>query len=90
MGLLNSMFIVPARSIVQTAAPPELRGRILAAFGSTMQSAVLIGTFLAGVLEPRLGVLAVLILSGTAVSLAVLVVYVRGGIPTPLSETKAS
>jgi MFS family permease len=45
MGLLNTMFIVPARSIIQTTAPTELRGRIMAAFGSTMQSAVLFGTF---------------------------------------------
>lgn len=86
LGILNTMFIVPARSIIQLAAPPELRGRIMAAFGATMQSAVLMGTFLAGVLEPRLGVLSVLTLSGFAVSLAVLVVLLRGGIPHPSSE----
>ncbi len=88
LGILNTMFIVPARSIIQLAAPPELRGRIMAAFGATMQSAVLMGTFLAGVLEPRLGVLSVLTLSGFAVSLAVLVVLLRGGIPHPSSEAK--
>ncbi|GIW25326.1 MFS transporter [Meiothermus sp.] len=88
MGLLNTMFIVPARSIIQLAAPAELRGRIMAAFGATMQSAVLVGTLLAGLLEPRLGVLTVLVLCGTVVFLAVLVVFLRGGIPRPLNEVK--
>lgn len=88
LGVLNTMFIVPARSIIQLAAPPELRGRIMAAFGATMQSAVLIGTFLAGVLEPRLGVLMVLYFSGTAVFLAVFIVFLWGGIPRQPSEAK--
>ncbi|WP_243455115.1 MFS transporter [Meiothermus sp. CFH 77666] len=88
LGILNSMFIIPARSIIQLAAPTELRGRIMAAFGATMQSAVLMGTFLAGVLEPRLGVLTVLILSGFAVFLAVLVVHLRGGIPHQTSQSE--
>ncbi len=81
LGVLNTMFIVPARSIIQLAAPAELRGRIMAAFGATMQSAVLIGTFLAGVLEPRLGVLTVLYLSGIVVFLTVFIVFLWGGIP---------
>ncbi|WP_297860264.1 MFS transporter [Meiothermus sp.] len=88
LGILNTMFIVPARSIIQLAAPPELRGRIMAAFGATMQSAVLIGTFLAGVLEPRLGVLTVLYMSGFAVFLAVFTVFLWGGIPRQPSEAR--
>jgi len=89
LGILNTMFIVPARSIIQLAAPPELRGRIMAAFGATMQSAVLVGTFLAGILEPRLGVLMVLIISGMAVFLASLAVFLLGGIPRLSSEPQA-
>lgn len=81
LGVVNTMFIVPARSIIQLATPAELRGRIMAAFGSTMESSVLIGTFMAGLLEPALGVLVVLMLSGTAVSAVVLLVVLRGGIP---------
>ncbi|WP_027882260.1 MFS transporter [Meiothermus rufus] len=88
LGLLNTMFIVPARSIIQLAAPPELRGRIMAAFSATMQSAVLMGTFLAGVLEPRLGVLVVLSLSGLAVSSVVFIVSLRGGIPRPVQQVQ--
>ncbi|WP_299431908.1 MFS transporter [uncultured Meiothermus sp.] len=89
LGMLNTMFIVPARSIIQLAAPPELRGRIMAAFGAIMQSAVLIGTFLAGVLEPRLGVLTVLYFSGIAVSLAVFTVFLWGGIPRQPREARS-
>lgn len=89
LGLLNTMFIVPARSIIQLAAPSEVRGRVMAAFGATMQSAVLMGTFLAGVLEPRIGVLAVLSLSGVAVSLTVFTVWLRGGIPHPVRQEQA-
>lgn len=88
MGVLNTMFIVPARSIIQLAAPAELRGRIMAAFGATMQSAVLVGTFLAGVLEPWLGVLTVLVACGSAVFLAVFTVFLLGGIPRQPSEAK--
>jgi len=83
LGVLNTMFIVPARSIIQLAVPPELRGRIMAAFGAVMQSAVLVGTILGGVLEPRLGVLTVLYYSGVAVFLAAFIVYLWGGYSTP-------
>ncbi|RDI96527.1 MFS transporter [Meiothermus sp. QL-1] len=85
-GLLNTLFIVPARSIIQLAAPPGLRGRVMAGFSATMQSAVLMGTLLAGLLEPRLGVLAVLYWSGVAVFSVVVVVYLRGGIPRRMAE----
>ncbi|MCS7067031.1 MAG: MFS transporter [Meiothermus sp.] len=88
LGILNTMFIVPARSIIQLAAPAELRGRIMAAFGATMQSAVLVGTFLAGVLEPRLGVLTVLYFSGVAVFLAAFTVFLWGGIPRLPAEAR--
>jgi len=90
MGLLNTMFIVPARSIIQLSAPPELRGRIMAAFGATMQSAVLMGTLLAGLLEPRLGVLTVLCLSGFTVFVVAFTVMLRGGIPQPKIEPQSS
>lgn len=90
MGLLNTMFIVPARSIIQLSAPVELRGRIMAAFGATMQSAVLLGTLLAGLLEPRLGVLTVFWLSGFIVFLVVFTVMLWGGIPRPVAESTGS
>jgi MFS family permease len=82
LGVANTLFIVPARSIIQLATPPDLRGRVMAAFGATMQSSVLMGTFMAGLLEPALGVLVVLMFSGIAVSAVVLLVVLRGGIPS--------
>lgn len=57
-----------------------------APFGATMQSAVLLRTLLAGLLEPRLGVLTVLWLSGFTVFLVVFTVILRGGVPRPTVE----
>jgi MFS family permease len=82
LGVVNTLFIVPARSIIQLATPADLRGRIMAAFGATMEGSVLMGTFMAGLLEPALGVLVVLMFSGIAVSSVVLLVVLRGGIPS--------
>ncbi|MBF6594652.1 MAG: MFS transporter [Thermaceae bacterium] len=80
-GLFNSLFIVPARSILQTNAQPEIRGRLFAAFGAVMNSAVLIGAMLGGLTEPWLGSPRVFLLAGLLVCLAVGVVALRGGIP---------
>jgi len=80
-GLFNSLFIVPARSILQTSAQPEIRGRLFAAFGAVMNSAVLIGAMLGGLTEPLLGAPRVFLLAGLLVCLAVGVVALRGGIP---------
>ncbi len=62
----------------------------MAAFGATMQSAVLMGTLLAGLLEPRLGVLTVLCLSGFTVFVVAFTVMLRGGIPQPKIEPQSS
>lgn len=83
LGLMNAGFIIPARSIVQLAAPPALRGRIFAAYGAVMDTSMLVGMILAGVLEPRIGVLNVFIFSGLAMSIIVIWVMLSGGIPQP-------
>lgn len=71
-GIANMLFIVPSRSILQLNTPPELRGRVFAAFGALMNSAVLIGTMLAGGLEHLVGASATFVIAGTVVSLVAL------------------
>jgi MFS family permease len=80
-GVFNQLFIVPARSILQSQAPREIRGRLFAAFFAVIDSAQIIGALLGGLLEPPLGTPGVFILAGLMVSLATSVVYLRGGIP---------
>lgn len=80
-GVFNTLFIVPARSILQNSAPPEIRGRLFAAFRAVMAAAQIIGAALAGLAEPYLGASLVFILAGLLVSAFVGVVSLRGGIP---------
>ena len=88
-GVLNMVFLVPARSILQLHTPPELRTRTFAAFGAVMNSAVLIGTMLGGALEGILGVPMIFMLAGMGVFGVTLSVLIRGQIasrrlvPTP-------
>lgn len=84
-GFLNMTFIVPARSILQLNTPQEMRGRIFAAFGAVMNSAVLIGTMLGGALEGVIGAPSVFLLAGVMVSLAAGYTLLTGGIPAPQS-----
>jgi MFS family permease len=79
-GVLNMVFIVPARSILQLNTPPELRTRTFAAFGAVMNSAVLFGTVVGGAIEKPLGTPLVFILAGLLVALVAIVVLLRGGI----------
>lgn len=81
MGACNMLFIIPARSILQSNAPSEIRGRLFAAFAAVMDTAQLIGAFLAGLLEPVLGTPMVFILAGVLVMVAATLVLLRGGIP---------
>jgi MFS family permease len=80
-GVFNTLFIVPARSILQSSAPPEIRGRLFAAFRAVMAAAQIIGAALAGLAEPHLGAPLVFILAGLLVAASVAVVALRGGIP---------
>jgi len=82
-GVFNLLFIVPARSILQSNAPTAIRGRLFAAFFAVMDSAQIIGALLGGLLEPLLGTPGVFILAGLLVSLAAGIVYLWGGIPRP-------
>ena len=81
MGVTNMLFIIPARTILQTNAPGEIRGRLFAAFSAVMNVAQLIGAFLAGLLEPSLGTPLIFILAGLIVSFTAIAVWLRGGIP---------
>ncbi|MER3451500.1 MAG: MFS transporter [Thermus sp.] len=80
-GIANMAFIVPARSILQLNTPPEMRGRIFAAFSAVMNAAVLIGTMLGGSLERSLGAPLLFLLAGLMVSLVAALTLLTGGIP---------
>jgi len=79
-GVLNMVFLVPARSILQLHTPPELRTRTFAAFGAVMNTAVLVGTMLGGALEGILGVPLIFMLAGLGVFGVTLSVLIRGQI----------
>ncbi len=79
-GVLNMVFIIPARSILQLNTPKELRTRTFAAFGAVMNSAVVFGTLVGGVLEKPLGAPSVFVIAGLIVALVALSVLLSGGI----------
>jgi hypothetical protein len=76
-GVLNMVFLVPSRSILQINTPPELRTRTFAAFGAVMNTAVLVGTMLGGALEETLGVPLIFGLAGMGVFSVTLSVLIR-------------
>lgn len=80
-GVANTLFIIPARSILQSNTPSEIRGRVFAAFQAVMAAAQIIGAALAGLAEPHLGAPLVFLLAGLLVSASVVGVALRGGIP---------
>jgi MFS family permease len=82
-GVFNQVFIVPARGILQSHTPGPLRGRIFAAFFAVMDTAVICGALLAGLLEPVLGAPAVFLLAGLMVSGMSALMLLSGGIPKP-------
>jgi MFS family permease len=86
-GLLNMVFIVPARSILQLNTPAELRGRTFAAFGAVMNSAVLFGTMLGGALEKPLGAPLVFLFAGLMVFAVALSMLVHEGMRRNPGET---
>lgn len=85
-GVLNQIFIVPARSIMQSHTPGPLRGRIFAAFFAIMDTAVMCGALLAGLLEPMLGAPTVFVLAGLMVSGVSALMLLTGGIPKPAPQ----
>jgi MFS family permease len=68
-GFFNMAFIIPTRSLLQLHTPPELRGRVFASFSTLTSAGVLVGSLLAGWLQPLLGAPAIYILAGLAVAL---------------------
>ncbi|RIH89624.1 MFS transporter [Calidithermus roseus] len=82
-GVFNQVFLVPARSILQSHTPGPLRGRIFAAFFAIMDTAVICGALLAGLLEPVLGAPTVFLLAGLMVSGVSALMLLTGGIPVP-------
>ncbi len=82
-GQLNMIFVIPARSILQLNTPPELRTRVFAAFGATMNGAVLIGTMLGGALEKPLGVPLIFVFAGLMVSAVALGSLLRAEMAKP-------
>jgi len=76
-GVLNMLFLIPARTLLQLHTPPQLRARVFAAFGAVMQGAVAVGALLGGALVNPLGAPLVFILAGLAVAGICLVVALR-------------
>jgi MFS family permease len=77
-GVMNMLFIIPARSILQLNTPAELRGRTFAAFGAVMNGAVIIGTMLGGALAQPLGAPLLFVLAGLLVSIVALATFIQG------------
>lgn len=77
-GGLNMLFLIPARALLQLNTPPELRGRVFAAFGTVMQSAVVLGMLLGSVVEKPLGAPLVFLLAGLLVAAVALWTLWRG------------
>lgn len=92
-GVLNMVFLVPSRSILQINTPPELRTRTFAAFGAIMNTAVLVGTMLGGALEGLISVPAIFLLAGTGVFGVTISVVIRAQIASrrlvPTSQRQA-
>lgn len=88
-GVFNQVFIVPARSIMQSHTPGPLRGRIFAAFFAVMDTAVICGALLAGLLEPVMGAPGVFLLAGVMVSGVSALMLLTGGIPSPKPHPSA-
>jgi MFS family permease len=84
-GLLNMIFIIPARSILQLNTPSDLRTRVFAAFGAVMNAAVLIGTSFGGLLEKAAGAPLVFVFAGLMVSFVTLLVLLRGAYRAPVT-----
>ncbi|MBI3242642.1 MAG: MFS transporter [Chloroflexi bacterium] len=89
-GLLNMLFLIPARTLLQLHTPPELRTRVFAAFGALMRGAVLVGTIAGGALEPALGAPLVIIVAGLFVTGVSAWALWRGGIVKQSAEADPS
>ncbi len=78
-GLGGAVFINCSRTLVQEAAPPEARGRVLAAYQVGFVGGGPIGTLLAGFVAERIGSLATLTVFGCTMLACVLAVGVLTG-----------
>lgn len=80
-GVANAGFIVPMRSILQIAAPPDQRGRILGTFISLTDAAQIGGATLGATLAAMLGITEAMVFCGLAVTAVAIAVTLLGGIP---------
>ena len=76
-GVLNMLFLIPARTLLQVHTPANMRARVFAAFGAVMQCAVAFGAVLGGALATPLGAPAVFISAGAAVAAICVAVALR-------------
>ncbi len=89
-GLLNMGFLIPARGILQTHTPPELRARIFGAVGSAAQTAVLVGVVFGGAIADVIGVTTTYLLAGIWVSLVALAMSLTGGLEPAAESSELS
>ena len=78
MGIFNQIFIVPARSLIQSGVEARYLGRVMAAWGAVMGGAALVGMMLGGVLAEFLGPAQAFIVGGAGVLAAALSGWIRG------------
>jgi MFS family permease len=76
-GVLNMLFLILARTLLQVHTPPQMRARVFAAFGAVMQCAVAFGALVGGALVTPLGAPLVFVFAGLAVTVICLAVAVR-------------
>ena len=68
-GFAASSAMAMANTIVQTTAPDELRGRVMAVYSTVFMGSTPIGALIAGTISERAGVVPSLIVGGTVVGL---------------------
>ncbi len=79
-GYFNQGFLVPLRSLLQTATPKNLLTRVFGAVGAASQTAVLVGVVGGGAVADWIGVPHTYILGGLGVVLVGLYLVVTGGL----------
>ncbi len=66
-GIVNQLFIVPARVMLQESSAPETRARLFGAWGAAMSLAMLVGISLGGVLAELAGPSMAFVIAGAGV-----------------------
>ena len=76
-GIANMWFFIPATTIFQTRSTSELRGRVLAAYGTATRIAMVIGVVAAGAIVDHVSVAQMALAVGAAAVLVALVGFTR-------------